>query len=359
VTLLVASRRIDRLHALSEHGRLVLGLIEGGRQWLDWAVDDPRARYHFEDENALVAGIQSGLHAYRLVLLPRLGLLVSPVKLMTLSVTDLRRVIKAERRVGAMAAAAVKRIFAAHDLVTADELAEGLSFLEELEVANAPLFCGMALDEQLAIRDLLRLPDEHDPTEYQDEAAAFALEQSRTPIEFADYYRAYPRLIAGRKSDESKQDRKERAEAALATLIPILFNALDCPRVDGPAPAWEVSAAIEEWLLMGRRLGFSRLSQGVQQISEHAGYEGQEDEEAERIVGTYLAGAQTLLMSTPLGDGQVRQDGTCAFAARSAKDEVIVVARPNGIITLSSYRRLPNEPAGSATTRGSKHHGKA
>jgi hypothetical protein len=354
MTLSVASRRIDRAHDLSEHARHVLGFVDGGSHWLHWAVRDPHARYHFEDENALVAGVQAGLHDSGLVLLPRLGLLVSPVKLMTLDLADLRTLAKAEEG-HAQSARKVVGILSGHDLVPASELAGLPGLLKEMEVNEAPLFQCMTLGEQLAI---LELRDVDDESELHGEAAVFARHQSRTALEFVDYYRAYLGLETARPL-KSRERRQERAEEALATLLPILFHALDCPRVDALAPPWEVSAATEEWLLMGRRLGFSRLSRGVQQVIANADFSGEEDEEAERIVGAYLAGAQALLMSAEFDAGRMSQDGTCIFRAASQTHEAVVAAPPSGIITLSSFCRLRETPNAPSTSKRRKHDGEA
>jgi len=342
MTLSVADQGIDRPQRLSERARLVLGLVDGGRQWLQWAIRHHQARYHFEDEDALVVGTQTILHATRLMLLPRLRLWISPIKLMTLSLAELRVFARAEDRPGGSARAGVAQVFRDHQLLTNSELDGAAALLRALKVADAPLFQCMTLRDRLAIVALLGQPasGEAPVVGLRQEAAAFAVEQSRTPLEFVDYYRAYLNLAAETPLGAPEQ-RRARAEAALATLLPVLFDELDGPRVDGLAPpAREFSAATEEWLMLGRRLGFSRLSRGVQQVIAHAGLTGDGNDKAERAAA-YLAGAQALLTSGKLDSGRIGQDGIWTFRTTSQTHELKVVALPSGVIALSAFRRLP------------------
>ncbi|HEV2817028.1 MAG TPA: hypothetical protein VGW40_07390 [Allosphingosinicella sp.] len=351
----VAGRQIHRLLMLSESAQVVLGLIPGGIDWMEWAIRHPRARYHFVDESALVAAVPVGLHGSALLLMPALGLKVGPAKLMTLDPEDLCILAAArteDRR--------VKRILADHDLVTQAELARDRPILEDkLELGDPlPLVLeGMGFDDQLSIHALLwpeqPLPESAPPAE----AAAFAIELAASPLEFADYYRAYLQyLSAAPPRPLGERGRMARVRDAIQLLEPLLYDALDCPRIDGQGAHWEVALAIDEWLLMGRRLGFSRLSRGAQQIIAHTSFPCRDDDaEAPRIVAAYLVGAQVLLGSAKLGPRRIAQDGISAtFPIRSEAEEAVVALSPDGIITLGGFRTLPEPPAPPATTKRRK-----
>jgi len=350
----VAGRQIHRLLMLSESARLVLSLIEGGMEWLEWAIRHPRARYHFSDERTLVAAVQAGLHGAALLLMPAVGLKAGPAKLMTLDPEDLCILVAArteDRR--------VKRILADHDLVTQAELARDRPLLEDKLELGDPLplvLQGMGFDDQLAIHALLwpeqPLPESAPPAE----AAAFAIELAASPLEFADYYRAYLQYLAAAPPRPlGEQGRMARVRDAIELLEPLLYDALDCPRIDGHAH-WEVALAIDEWLLMGRRLGFSRLSRGAQQIIAHTRFPCHEDDaEARRIVAAYLVGAQALLGSAKLGPRWIAQDGiSSTFPIRSDPEEAVVALSPDGIITLGGFGTFPEPPAPPAKTKRRK-----
>ena len=345
MTIFVASRPIHGLGGISDAGRLVVRFIDGGPQWCDWATFDPCAHYRFDDESALLAGIQAGLHGSPFLLLAKTALVVSPVKLMTFNVADLRTMAQSEAGdESAPVRTRVAEILAAEGLVTQSDLARGTAFLEEKGVADAPVFQCLQFDDRLAMLDLANEPAAGGSAapELQREAAAFAIGQSRTPQEFTDYYRAYLQNLAATGPPPAKPEaRMALVEAAVDTLLPLLFGALDCPRVDGPAAPSEVGAAIDEWLMMGRRLGFARLSLGVQQVIANAGFEQQTGDDARRIVDAYLGAAQALLRSATLEKGRLGQDGTSLTCRVEGEgEEAIVRLGADGAIALAGYRRL-------------------
>lgn len=349
----VAGRQIHRLVMLSESARIVLGLIEGGVEWLEWAIRHPRARYHFSDERALVAAVQAGLHGSGLLLLPEFDLTVGPARLMVFDPEDLD--ILASAKQGDKRAKAIR---GEHRLVTEKEFARDMDVLDKLGVGDRLVFQGMALDDQLAIHELLD-PEIPLPRSAAgpEEAAEFAAKLAVNPPEFADYYRAYLQYLAAVPLCPPRPgERMALVWDAIELLRPLLYDALDCPRIDGQGAHWEVALAIDEWLLMGRRLGFSRLSRGAQQIIAHTSFPWREDNaETPRIVAAYLVGAQVLLGSAKLGRRRIAQDGiSSTFPIRSEGEEAVIALGPDGIITLAGFRALPEPPAAPATTRRRK-----
>lgn len=356
MTVSVASRRIDRLNRISDLGQNVLGLIDPHLAWLNWAIGDPSAVYRFDDEDALVAGVQAGLHAGPLLLLPALGLLVGPLRLMALAPDELASLVAAEQpSCGEVATAAARAVLAGNGLLAQADLADGTALLADLKVDGAPLLQCMALADRIAMHALVGIEAAvapPPPLALQQDAAAFALAESRTPLEFSDYFQAYLIYVAAMQAGgDSTEVRAALVLNAVAMLKPILFGALECPCVDGPKPQLEVAVALDEWRAIPRRLGFSRLSRGVQQAIAYAGFTDQDQAEAAALVTAYLAGAQALLASQPLGPGMLGQDGASwTFGVRSDREEAIVALGADGIITLSSYRPRPKPAAASSTS---------
>lgn len=353
MTVSVANKMIQNRAGLSNLGRLALAFIDGGTEWLDWAINDAVSRYDFPDESTFVADVQQGLHLSRLALLPNLKLMVSPVKLMTLGVDDLRTLANAETgNDSALVAAQVKRILASHRLVTQDQLAAGPAFLTELGVADAPVFQFMGFEESLAIQGLLDLPeaDSASDPDLRTEAAAFAVQQARTVPEFADYYRTY--LIYATKigaQGDTPGERTEKAQAAVQTLLPQLFGCLDCPLVSGLVAPAEVGAAVTNWHRRGRQIGFARLSEGVLQIVRNTGFKDETDGAARMIVNSYLTTAQSLLSSVPLQRGIMGQDGaSCVFPLENTDQEAELQLGSTGTISLRWFRRKTAPPANAA-----------
>lgn len=351
MTVFIASRHIPHPGALSELGRLALKFIDGGMQWLDWAAASAAASYDFPDETAFLANVQQGLHGSPLTLLPRLELVISPVKLMTLSLADLRTIAKAEDGDGSsVVAVQIRKILGAHGLLIQSDLAAGRIFLAEAGVADAPVFQFMGIDDHLAVYGLLQQLEGQNAQnpELSKEAAAFAARQGRTPAEFVDYYKCFLHLAA--KLDAlgtSAAHRAELAESALHTLLPLLFGTLDCPDVGGLVSPGEVARAVGAWLARGRRIGFARISDGVQQIVQHTAFKSETGDAARTIVNQYLSAAQAFLAAVNAERGEMRQDGaSCVFPLKSGDQEAELQLDSAGNITLRRFQSGQGTPTG-------------
>lgn len=365
MTVSVAQKPVYSPGALSDLMRLVLGMVDGGQPWLTWAIYDPVARYRFDDEAALIAAVQNGLHASPFALLPRLGLMVSPVKLMTLRPAELRTLAQAEASDPKQPIPEdVARILKLHGLATSDALDQGAQWLRGAGVPDrTPLFQAPAVNDRIALAALASGRGgeaSYANSPFAKEAAAFALAEARTPLEFVDYYRIYVDMsrtpaegpaapaanapdanasAANAQAANTPAEREARARQAVTTLLPLLFGALDCPRVEGLVAPAEVAAAIDDWQMMGRRLGFSRITLGVQQVVAYSSFRRLPIDQAGRSVDAYIAGAQALLRKEVLGAPRLAQDGaSCSFRLRSESEVADVAQDASGIISLGSYR---------------------
>ena len=152
MTISISGRLIERAAQLSERARMVLGLIDGGLPWLSWACSSPAARFDFADELTLLADVQKGLHSASLVFLPRTGLAVSPLKLMSLETDTLRLLALGESGdAGEHDAARLRHALQTNQLLTNDQLAGTDGFLESLGVGQASLFKLQDLNDRRAL----------------------------------------------------------------------------------------------------------------------------------------------------------------------------------------------------------------
>jgi hypothetical protein len=345
MTVSVANKLIDGPRGISELGALGLAFIDGGTQWLKWAAGAAFASYNFPDETAMLGQVQQKLHGSTTTLLPTLGLLVSPVKLMTLSVAELRAMAKAE---AGDAATGINSILSAHGLMKQSDLDSVPAFLANLGVRDAALFQCLGLNDMINLAGLTAQPQPGaGEPELQRDAARFALQQARTPEEFSDYYRAYLALTAKLNAVGSTPEQDDaRASVAVQTLQPPVLAALDSPRVDGLAPPSEVAAAVSAWLRQGRHIGFPRLSEGIRQIIGNTTFATETGAAAQQVVDVYLANAQAFLSANSPTTGEVSQDGrSCVFPVQSGNLYAELMLNPDGGITLQQFRRIPQPSA--------------
>lgn len=344
MTVIVAGKLIQKSESLSELARQALAYIDGGPQWLDWALPNPLVCYEVADETTLLAEVQQGLHASPMTLLPALGLWVSPVKLMSLGSANLRTLGQAET--GDTSASVVQqtqRILADHHLVTAQQLWGADDFLQELGVATAPVFQALNFNDRVAVHALAAMPlgqDGDDPAQLRHEAAAFAVQQARTVPEFCDYYQVY--LAQSKKMKALSGPASTRAELgnqAVQTLLPLAFGAMDCPQLPDRLPSPdEVEKCLRNWLARGQKLGFASLSQVVLQMVTRSIFSTETGAEARRLFDLYISTAQSFLGGNRLKESRLGQDGaSLTFTLRNATQEAQLHVSADRLLSLRKF----------------------
>lgn len=342
MSIFISGRPLPSIAQLGRHSQHVLGFIDGGRAWLQWAIESRQNRYSFEDETSLLDAVQRGLHGCGMTWLPNVGLQVSPIKLLSLGFDD-REVLRRQEQDEAHPAMAqqVQQVLARHRLLTATALASYRPFLAAIGVASAPLL------QQLDFRDALRLHQlaaeqqgAGDAGESLAEAARFALQHACNPAEFVDYFRFYQHLHPTASSSER---RLAYAGNALTAVLPVLFGCLEgiqLSRLPGPA---EVSTAIETTLLAGRTMGYPRLSLAAQQMAALLGKDPDQAPDRERVGALALQhfrAAQAFVADHPVGHGQLGQDGaSILFVVEASREQALVQVEDN-VVNLLDYRRM-------------------
>jgi hypothetical protein len=336
MTISIGSRMIRGLGELSDSCRLVLSMLDGGAQWFAASLESPNRRHNFPDETALLDAVQRGLHDSPLLLLRKLGLLISPIKLMTLGFVDLRLLARAEAGDdSAVIAHHVQKMLSEHSLVTLAEIKSVDAWLGELGVADAAVFQAMGFSERLALhRFTTEALSPHIALALRQEAASFAVEQGCTPFEFCDYYRLYLNCAITLPTFEERIGTANRVAQAL---FPLLLDQLDTPEVQGvPAPD-EVASEVRAWLACGRQVGFARLSLGAQQVVGYAQNARWKDHDVREDVRVYMRAAQMFLASHSPRRAVLGQDGSsCAYHIQESGLHAVLHVS-HGLISLASF----------------------
>lgn len=315
MTVIVAGKPIQKSEHLSELARQTLTFIDGGPQWLAWALPNPMVCYDVADESTLLFEAQQRLHGSPMALLPKLGLWISPVKLMSLGSANLRTFGQAET--GDTSAAVLQqtqRIMADHHLVDAQQLRRASKYLQDLGVADAPVFQAPDFNDRVALHELAAAAmgqDGNHSAQLRQEAAAFAVQQASTIPEFCDYYQMY--LAHSKKMNalgDTAATRGQLCSQAVQTLLPLAFGAMECPQLPDrlPSPA-EVEQCLRNWLARGHTLGFSRLSQAVLHAVTQTTFSNETGADARRLFDQYISAAQAFVGSTRFKESHLGQDG--------------------------------------------------
>lgn len=348
MSLMIAGRSIVHPRQLSTLGQRVLSLLDGGTQWVQWAIDSGVHRYYFAEEGSLLQDVQQGLHGARMAWLPQAGLQIGPVKLLSLGQQDidtLRRIEAGED--GHPLSLDFHDLLSRHALLTNTALQAYHPFLASIGVADAPLFQQLDFHESLALCQLASEEGTAMASEVpRAEAADFALANARRPIEFCDYYRFYHTVL---HTADSAEQRRLDAMSTLQLLLPNLFEMLDGAQLTHLPTPKEVDQAINTTLASGRAVGFARLSLAAQQLSidlppAHLG---------EQAVAEYarcrMRDVQALLGSHRVHSSRLGQDGASMHCLIEGADGHAVVQVEDNSVSLARYSPTRRDDAGDAT----------
>ncbi len=348
MSLFVAGRSILHPRQLSTLGQRVLFLLDGGVQWVQWAIASGMHRYQFGDEGSLLDAVQQGLHGARMAWLPQAGLQIGPITLLSLGQEDLDTLCRIEAgEDDAPLRLRFQDLLSRHALLTNTALQGFRPFLAGIGVADAPLFQQLDFHESLA---LCHLASEQATATASDgtraEAAGFALANARRPIEFCDYYRFY--RTAPHTADDA-EERQLDATHTLHLLLPHLFEMLDRPQLTHlPAPG-EVEQAINATLASGRTVGFSRISLAAQQLSIGLPPARLAEQAVVEHARCRMRNAQALLGGRRVNSGRLGQDGASMRCLIEGADGHAVVQVEDNSITLARYSPTRGDDAGEAT----------
>ncbi|WP_164137626.1 hypothetical protein [Stenotrophomonas maltophilia] len=341
MSVFIAGRSIPQANLLSQSCRQVLQFIDGGEHWLKWATGSHEHLYDFSDEGTMLDGVQQGLHGSRMTWLPRLGLQIGPIKLLSLGNNDLSALrhmeFDDETRLSHSEA---QGVLARHRLLTNTELGASRPFLASIGAADAPLLQQLDFRESVALHQLagevgMSITGRDDLAD----AASFALLHARRPIEFADYFRFYQRVSAG---GGNREHRLTRATRALQQVLPILFDFLDGPQLPQLPSPQQVREALAASLAANRRIGYARISLAAQQMAACFDNDPdllQDDSRLREAARWQLRDAQEFLNEHPVSRGQLGQDGASVqFAIDGSRAQALVQVEDN-VITLQDYHR--------------------
>ncbi len=339
-TVTVGGAYLASAGALGEKERQVLGLIHHGPAWLDWAVGAAGVPYEFATSEALVEGIQTGLHGSPLTVLPRLKLLVSPRKLLALDATSLSQICAWEQ--GGETPSLVTRVLGVlhrNYLWTQEDLAAGKLFLEEQGVATQPFFQVLSLLDELTLLELLSEPQTPfgRGVGFAPEAAEFAAERAQSPREFVDYFQLYLATIEklGTKN-VAKERRLHRARGILEEILPLAEGALRCPALARPPALAALPLVLRDWIAAGNVVGFARLSAAASQMYQESELRQQSGEEAEKLLARYMTATQRFLLAAEPTLEVLFQDGvTRAYRLQTATGDASLLLDAAGDLTLT------------------------
>jgi hypothetical protein len=351
----VANKSVVAPHELSPKGQIILDLMPLGELWLR-RMGAAGQQYVFESEPDFLVGIQQGLHGNGTLLLPVLKLMVSPHVLHAMSLHELERIRAVEQHpneknfdLNLRTTLVRQRLWSEAELVVGDQ------FLEHIVTPGRPVFSSRCLTDRIAIFELVSEASTSvtlNPM-LQKEAAEFAVMQAQNALEFVDYYTFFMAMIKDPEPAPKLAPQRLRSAEALAyALTPVLFDYLWCPQFDPPPAPEELPSMLAAWCAQGYRLGFSRVSAALANVTQYAGLEGATGKAAIGIINRYMDRIQALWLERVPTTVRYSQSGAQReYIYRMPEGTVALQLATDGSLTIGSY--VPETHLIEGSTRGS------
>ncbi|MEM9458288.1 MAG: DUF4157 domain-containing protein [Myxococcota bacterium] len=318
----IGGEPLAQLTTLSNKAKQVLAMIDDGERWLRWSMASSSSRFDFRDESAMLSGIQVGLHGSPLLNARRLELRVAPDRLMELPPDAVAALSMYERGDPTLTVEQrVKKILKEQRLCTAKELALGPKFLEELGVADAPVFHPMTLEQQIMILELMESmrPGSTTASSLGKEAASYAAEAAVNAYEFVDLYQSYVALAAKRGLlGGSSEQRLDALNALGSTLQSPLYGLLDGLSVGGVTEPERVVHQLRTFIAGGGQLGFARMTAGLRVVIQHM--DPNDDQGGDKLLADCVERIDSVLAKGSLVGVNNGQDGLTAVYSMQSED---------------------------------------
>lgn len=350
--------------ALTPHVQNVLALIDGGFAWTEWASRQSEpSHFFFANDADFLNGVQFGLHEQSLLVLPKSAAVVVPSKLLELDPKDLIALDNFELVAGDdRDLSKIQEMLASYGVLPIDALTQARSFLEDLGIAENPIFGTLGLAELIALQRLLIEPATTLGKVRQDreDAAQFALLYARSPRAFVEYYEAFLcfAVIYGKKTPVADRDRADRLAGARYAIEGIRREArahLSCPRLQSPPIPQGVFGVVNNWLFEGRMLGLDSIASAVRQALFFAMDSGIREPEGSTLE-RYLDRAGRFLAETVPQPSSLSQDGKSRMFLAEAignkgEQAAMLVVDEHGSIALRGYRDITVRQSPSNRTK--------
>lgn len=367
--VIVGTAPIEGMSSLEPGPATVLQLIEGGPDWVNWAAEDMNVRYQFENQLLMTQAVQIGLHGVPLLLLNKLALYVSPLKLLTLDQKDFKAITDFELGIGNQRGAKMFAVNAmrANNLLPQGDLEQVDAYLQSWKMTGQPVFQALGLMDKIALYNLGQWVDgQDDPNPQTQRAAAnFAVGLAQSPMAFVDYFQYYLNLAGkqGWNEDSDPQTNSQLATSLIQQMMPVLRHVLRSAVLNYRPDTGTLQEFIQNWQDMGLPLGFQRFSAAVNQVVCNTVAGDPDQPQIGPAIESYIQAAQAFIRNYQADEMVLSQTGAITSYSLEQDDaSAILNWNQAGTVTLESFSASSLSPpetapgeARSIPTKGTRH----
>ncbi|ACL06352.1 hypothetical protein Dalk_4674 [Desulfatibacillum aliphaticivorans] len=333
----IADKLMENIGAFSHRFRLIAERIQGGPQWLRFAMHSQTDSYMVGSELELLSLVQEGLHGTKLMLLADLNLLIDPLKLWTLPEDDLALIGTARRE------ESVRDVLDQYGILNFAQLGKGIDFLRSFEIKDKPVFQVMNLADRLALYAIAIGGQEREASKkdlaIRKESCEFALQLCQTPKEFQALFRLYE-AVCNKYSAKSRSARQKRAQLVWEDYNELCDGLVETVTLGKKYNPDDLDMEIKSALADLRQVGFSCKATAMLNLIRNTILKCEDQPQARKIVRDYMSAIFNLIAAGTVESASVGQDGvmrlTYASALIAPGGSATVEVNRLGLVTVAS-----------------------
>lgn len=311
----VADKLMENIGAFSHRFRLIAERIQGGPQWLRFAMQSPTDSYMAGSELELLSLVQKGLHGSRLMLFTDLNLLMDPLKLWTLPEDDLALIGTARRE------ESVRDVLDKYGILDFAQLSKGIDFLRSFEIEDKPVFQVMNLADRLALYAIALDGQEREASKkdltIRKESCEFALQLCQTPKEFQALFHLYE-AVCTKFNAKTRSARRKRAQLIWEDYNELCDGLVETVTLGKKYNPDGLDMEIKSALADLRQIGFSCKAAAMLNLIRNTILTCEDQPRARKIVRDYMSAIFNLIAAGTVESTSVGQDGVMRLIYASA-----------------------------------------
>lgn len=296
--------RINHLAELTVRCNTILGLIQGGIDWMHWAIaDNAMTACRAQSENELLTIVKLELDADLMIQMNSLKL--SLHKILSMSDADLNLLA---RVTGTTLdnTTSLSPLLARNNLLSYADLDEAIQFARAQE---SVLFKVVSFAELVTLTTLVKnLQGMEEQAKHQ--ASDFAQTHASTISGFADLFNFFTTALNDNPSSDSNLNLDSSLVISRYTALrPIVYQFLFTPNVGERQSEAIVRQNLPQVIASSRFIGYQTMTSAILNLSRNISFNKLDSDSLKTQAETYLTAIKKQLSMMTAGEGTYSQDG--------------------------------------------------
>ncbi len=330
---------IDNIADLGNRCQTILAMINGGPDWLRWAIGNSTMPVcQADSESELLLLIQQGLHSDDMLHFNTFR--VSIKKLLSMPDADLEQ-LAIIRNTDFDTEANLRPLLIRNDLVDYADIGSVTGFVQNQQLENDKLFKCPAFNDMLALAAFVKQLPVTEEQEFQ-QALLFAQKNAATAGEFIDLYNFFMFAVNNvLPAGLSPLIQTNEVSQLYSRLIPLVFNLLFTSTVGAGKSEMTIRENMQKIILSSRFIGYATCAAAAANLVQNINLLGQDETSVKIQAESYLTTIRNQVSLVPAPRGLLSQDGlfiTYKYEDDTALTEIAVSS--SGSISLLPATKL-------------------